>query len=314
MIIGKKKDRQAPEELPPSGTGEVIENDREPAPELTDGSKEPDLLTCALRMAPFIKRLLGEDIGLGVSGPNTYLYYSPGKVKLAVREGDPVKEGSIAYRTMQGVSRVTARIGKEVYGLPYIGTAYPLKDPLSGESAGCVLTVTPVERQENLNALAGQMERQIETIALTTTDLSATSEELAAAAENLNSNARGIREEIKKTDGVMELIRDVAEQTHLLGLNAAIEAARAGDAGRVFSVVAGEIRKLSQDTQKSVKEIMRTLTGMQKSILELTLSIEQISAGTQQQAASAQEINSVVGELTSVAANLKEQADKLINL
>ncbi|MGB9802184.1 methyl-accepting chemotaxis protein, partial [Desulfofundulus sp.] len=167
-------------------------------------------------------------------------------------------------------------------------------------------------RQENLVAASDEVENQVKTITMAITNLSATAEELAATTENLNSNAQTIRNEIKKTDDIVALIQEIAEQTHLLGLNAAIEAARVGDAGRGFNVVAGEIRKLSQDTQRSVKEIMKTLNDVQQSIMELTHSIEQMSAAAQEQAASSQEINVAVNELGTVAVQLKKMADELL--
>lgn len=269
-------------------------------------------LTCALEMAPHIKNLLGEEIGFYVSDLNTYTYCSPGKVKLALVAGDAVKEGSTAFQTMRNASRTVVRIGKEVYGLPYLGIGYPLTNPENGTVIGSIVTTTPIERQENLASISKRIEEQVNAISMATSNLSTTSEELAATTETLGGNARGIREEIKKTDGIVALIQEIAEQTHMLGLNAAIEAARVGDAGRGFNVVAGEIRKLSQDTQRSVKDILQTLKDMQQAIIELTQSIEQMAAATQQQAASAQEISASVNELGAVAAELKQQADELI--
>lgn len=298
--------------LPPTAD-KNCDNDGKPRPDLKDMAKEPDILTCALKMAPYIKGLLGKDIGVGISNLDRYPYYNPGKVKLSVREGDPVGEGSTAYKTMQNGTRTVARIGREVYGLPYIGTAYPLAES-NRQIVGCILTVTPVDHQENLNSLAGLVENQLEAIAMATTSLSATSEELATTTESLSNNAQNVGEEIKKTDNIVTLIRKIADQINLLGLNAAIEAARAGVTGHGFNVVAEEIRKLSQDTQKSAKEIMQTLSNMQLSVQELISAINQISSGTQQQSAVAQEIKSAVEELTTVAANLKKQADELVDL
>ncbi|MFZ5648330.1 MAG: methyl-accepting chemotaxis protein [Bacillota bacterium] len=308
------KEQQFPyENSLPLAVEKNCDNLSKPMPDLKDMANEPDILTCAIKMAPYIKGLLGKDIGVGISNLDFYPYYSPGKVKLKVREGDPVGEGSTAYKAMRNSARTVAKIEKEVYGLPYIGTAYPLTES-DGKIVGCILTVTPVEHQENLNWLAGLVENQLEAIAIAATNLSATSEELAATAENLSNNAQTVGGEIKKTDTVVNLIREIAEQINLLGLNAAIEAARAGDTGHGFNVVAGEIRKLALDTQKSAKEIMQTLTTMQQSVQELIDAINQISAGTQQQSAVAQEIKSAVEKLTSVAINLKKQADGLVNL
>lgn len=280
---------------------------------LKDMAKEPDILTCALKMAPYIKGLLGNDVGLGMSNLDLYPYYSPGKVKLKVREGDRVGEGSTAYKTIHTGTRTVAKIGKEVYGLPYIGTAYPLRES-DGKIVGCMLTVTPVERQENLDQLAGLIKNQLETITVATNGLSSTSEELASTTESLSNNAQNVGGEIKKTDSIVNIIQDIAEQINLLGLNAAIEAARSGESGHGFKVVAGEIRKLSQDTQKSAREIMQTLNNIKQSVQELIIAFNQISAATQQQSAIAQEIKSSLDELTSFAVSLKKQANELVDL
>lgn len=272
-----------------------------------------DLIACALKIAPSIKGLLGEQIGVYLADCEKYIYCDIGVVQLKLRPGDPVLAGSMTARALQAGNRAVARVGGEVYGIPYIGAGYPLIDPQTGETVGAFGTTTPVSRQEKLSAASGQLEIQVNTIAMATGNLSATAEELAATTETLNNNAQGIREEIKKTDDVVALIQEIAEQTHMLGLNAAIEAARVGESGRGFNVVAGEIRKLSQDTQRSVKDILQTLQEMQQSIMELTQSIEQMAAATQQQAASAEEISASVNELGVIATDLKKQAGDLLN-
>lgn len=147
--------------------------------------------------------------------------------------------------------------------------------------------------------------------------ISATMEELASSSititnnqETLNTEILNVKDISAQINEILDSIKSIADETKMLGLNAAIEAARAGDAGRGFGVVATEIRKLSQSSKETAMQIVQLTSSIQGSV-QKTLDIsESTMSNTEQQSAAIEETTASVEELLALTNELNEMANE----
>lgn len=136
------------------------------------------------------------------------------------------------------------------------------------------------------------------------------SSQLAQTVTQARSQIQTVKEECDQIDAIIDLIADVAQQTNLLALNAAIESARAGEAGRGFSVVADEVRSLSLRTQDATEKVYRLVKQLQTKASEALLQMNEnttLSEACQTEATQAQAAFNQVREAVGVIRNMNHQ-------
>lgn len=152
--------------------------------------------------------------------------------------------------------------------------------------------------RSNSAALAGraQVDETVEAISL-----------MVANVENASQEVQGLAVMATDISKVLDVIRAIAEQTNLLALNAAIEAARAGEAGRGFAVVADEVRALAHRTQQSTSEIEQMISSIQKGTGAAVSAMTHTNAQAQKTLDTAQGAGTALMEITDSIDNITER-------
>lgn len=208
---------------------------------------------------------------------------------------------------MDLVIEVTGR--QEVYQ-KLIENRSPDLEIISASTARLLMTLVEKLEHEYIDAnvkLAQTLYSSIQQITASMQQVASGSEKLASRGQSLVESGNQVTENLNESSEVISFIQRIATQTKMIGLNAAIEAARVGEAGRGFSVVAGEVRKLAEDSAASTEKITRILQNVRLSVEQIINAIHEAAEVAQSQAAATQEVAAALQQISALAQKLNTE-------
>lgn len=271
-----------------------------------------DNLDALVLAAPFFKQIHSQDIMIGVTDKEIFHYYAPSKVlDFGLTKGSPIPPDDPSLSNALAGRATTNRLAPELYGATVISSAVPIYDA-AGEIIGAFAIAYTLENEDKMEQLTSSIEQISGQLVDMVQNVAAQSEELSATTAQILDNSRKTVEESNQVSKVTGFIREISEQTNLLGLNAAIEAARVGQEGAGFGVVATEVRKLSVHTKEATKTIEDSLNTVQRSIRQMEKEIEAIAASSSEQAELVTEFSDVIERLNQTSGEMAKFINSII--
>lgn len=274
-------------------------------------SAEDDILEAFEKVLPYLPSFFEDDISVALTSKTSFIHNQTCEsLPLKSNRGDLIPEGGAAAVAIRSGKVIVKEVAKELYGTPFKSYAVPLKNE-SGEIVGSVLVAKNLQRSKQLLEVSKKLTSAFGQISDAVNELSEDIQKLAVMNNEIAEKSVKTVEYTDGTNEILSFIQRIASQTNMLGLNASIESARAGSAGRGFQVLAQEIRKMSVNTTDSAKKISKVLSSIKASISEITNGINESNDIFHDQISVLEEISASMMELNNTVQTIEEMSEQI---
>ncbi|WP_339223828.1 methyl-accepting chemotaxis protein [Paenibacillus sp. FSL W7-1332] len=277
---------------------------------VTEEQTQHELISAFVKVAPLLKSLTNDDITIGIYDTEKLIINIPGRTfSLNVKPGDPLVEGDIVTDAIRNNKALSAVVPKELFGFPLAARAIPLHDE-QGRVIGGVGMGTSLQKANALFEMAESFSAIVEQTTASIEDISQSIAHLTERVTDVTNQMTDVSSSAQQIGKISSVVKEISDQSNMLGLNASIEAARAGEVGRGFSVVADEIRKLATSSKENVDQINGITKNIQEFLQHLNHAFSDIHTLTDTQSRAIQEFSATIHEISIKAEELAQVAEE----
>lgn len=266
--------------------------------------KDEEILRAFTIVLPYLNKLTRDDTAYAIANKEHYLYYEPAEgFDLNIKYGNPVN--AVARKCFSEGTIAKGDLPESALGKAIRVITVPIRNS-KGEIIGMVGNGIDIENTNKLIESIDGISKSTEQVSAGANELANTATELAKIGQEIVKQSQLTGQTFDKISGALDLINNIAQQTNMLGLNAAIESARAGEYGKGFSVVSSEIRNLASKSRESSEKIKKIIEEMNKCIGGIEQYTNETAAISEEQAASIEQISATLEAINENVKNLTE--------